>query len=677
MAGVINFVEEQRQVYLHDFLVYVCGVDISAHVKELRITYTDKSAPGSVDISLSNPFDQWILTEANFAGNWRRTNDRYTEEEKYQIFQNKKNLSIQSVAGKLDKVSAVKQNSTYSNSVYGNYQAIQNNEAANQDFLQRYTFGPGSCVFSMMDTVKIFIKNPTDPVESDRWIPAFTGTVETKPFSTNFINGESQITLICYDIRAMLNHMRIGVNPYTNSSWQRGGPSASQRQQQVFVDQVSAGIFSDYYPSLKTGGADKDPRFDNIFQGKSFVNMMGMITCGQEGWISEPGNKLAPHKTGQGIGFFTPGKVYRYANPNFKNASGNNLITSLEEWDNLCLFGTYNNQIKNNTPNWLTFKDCDYIGKNSFWTSSALGSGTDAFTPLNGQVHFLIPAQGLNISDMISTSVNGIQNIMGTPEWSSRLSLINNACEMVDYDFSVTGSGDIIFEFPMYDFSPDNYGNNKSVYIGDKHVISEQISDEGGEVISAVEVQGASSQLVQEAINTAMKSSNPALALQEVPKRVAFSNFMVAKCGVRIASKTFTGVPISQLHVMATLELQKRLADANKMSIDLSYRPFLRPNRPFFHAERKRLGKTTQVSLNITPLREATVSMSLHCVRTPLLQGSGAEAQIVYQHVFGGEGMTLSYNTVFEAPDPLGKKQIAAQNKSGISNSVDTAKHSQ
>lgn len=677
MAGVINFVEQQRQVYLHDFLVYVCGVDISAHVKELKITYTDKGSPGSADIVLTNPFDQWLLSVANLSGQWRRTADRYTESPKWAIFDNKVKLSLQSVAGKVNpNASLHPQEAIQDTSAYGNLDPQSNPQNPAQDFLQRYAFGPGSCVFSRFDTVKIFIKNPMDPSEADRWMPAFTGTVENKPLSTNFVTGESTISLLCYDIRATLNYMRVGINPYNNSqNAPTGTLAADQRSKGVFIDQEAAGFFKDYYPGLDTGDASKSAQFDNIFSGKSFVDMVAMITCGQSGWIAATGGgSPTAVKTGAGIGFFQPGQVYRYANPGNKTAKGTNLVRTLDAWDNLCLFGS--------TKNWLSYQQCNNIGKNSFWLAakndSTLGvnagkPGQTAFTPMNGQVHFLLPADGLNISDMIKTSVDGIKNIMGSPEWTTRLSLIANACDMVDYDFSVTGNGDIIFEFPMYDFFPENYGTNASIYIADKHAMSEMVSDEGGEVISAVEVQGDATTIVGQAVNTTFNQTNPALGLKDVPKAIAFSNILVSKYGVRIASKTFTGVKNAQLPTMAVLELQKRLADSNKMTVDLAYRPFLRPNRPLLHTTRNRIGRTTSITLSLIPLREATISAAVNCVRTPLyIGGKGKTVKTAYQHIFGGPGMTLSYNTILEQPGTIG-----GQNNSSITTNLETAKSGQ
>ena len=658
MAGVINFVERQRQVYIYDFLVYVAGVDISPWVKDLSITYSDRGSPGSVDISISNPFDQWVLTPANFNGIFRQSNDRYTEKAKKAILLNKINLSSQSVAGKLQagktNTETIPANQVASPfDISGSYKTFgfKNTIASQQDFLQRYTFGPGSTVFSRFDTVKIFIKNPSDPITTDRWFPGFTGLVEQHPLTTNFVNGESTISLSAFDIRSTLQYMRISVNPYANDAYTVGGAGggslqSQQRNQQVFIDQAAAGFFKDYYPGISGGDPTRSQRTDNIFQGKSFVDAVSLITCGKTGWVNGETPVQNTDPSSGGVGFFQPGQVVKYANPDNQQVKESGVQTSLETWDNLCLFGTVRNADGSvaKQGQFLSKTECAYQGARSWWSANLDNAGP-AYTPMNGFVHFLIPAQGLNISDMIRTSFGGLSNIMGSPEWSTRLSMINSFCETVDYQFSVTGAGDLIFEFPMYDFFPSDFGGNASVYKVDKHAVSENISDEGGEVFSAVEVQSIPTDLAGGQVAQQFINAQAALAVAQQQKAVAINNFLVAKYGVRIANKSITGVAPSSLHLFAVLELQKRLAEANKLTLDFSFRPWIRPNRPVFHVERKRIGKTTSVRLQLTPLRECTISASLGCVRTPLMKADGS---VQFQHVFGGPGMALSYNSIFE-----------------------------
>lgn len=644
--GVIRFVERQRTIYLHDFIVYIAGVDVSPYVKNLSIIYTDRNSPGSCDIVLTNPFDQWLLRLDNFHGTWRLAEGKYSEKPKYKIFQNKRALSAQTVQIKNDPQRTDPNNATTPpppfdpTTTAGTQAGLQ--YLTDQDFMQRYTFGPGSCVFSRFDTVKVYIKNPSDPEASDRWIPAFTGTVEGHPFTTDFVNGKSNINLTCYDCRHILQGMRIAVNPVTNNNFTVLQSTANG--QQAVIDQWDAGFFKDIYPTNT-----RNVLYENVFAGQSFVDSVSLILTGKTNWVN--GSKAVDGFAGAAFGFFQPGQVYRYANP--KNASGKagttgNFVTDLESWDNLCLFGM--------TGDFWTEQQCRSNGQNSFWNSSLANSNTST-TPLNGSVHWLIPAEGLNITNTITQSTAGLTNVTGNLDWSDRYSLLSNFLKKVDYECTVSGAGDIILEFPMYDFYPKNFGSNSTIYTVDKHIKDESVSDESGDIVTGLEVTTTSVDIAVSAAD--QTTGNPQHSQLGIgPRCVVVSPIMASRYGVRVQAMTLTGIAKSALQAFAVYEFQKLLADSNKLSFALSYRPYLRPNRPILHATRNRLGHSTTVTLNLqAPNEVCTTSIAMNCVRTPIYR----DGDISYMHVTGGAAMALSYNSVFENPGGT-----IANNNSGI-----------
>jgi hypothetical protein len=646
MGQISFFKERQRTVHYYDYLIYVCGVDISPYVESLDVTYTDRSGPSSVDITLSNPFDQWILNMGNLAGSFRKTSDRYSEKPKYQIYQKKKLLSkmltIHNVGSTPPGFFVAAPNPEVDPEILA--------QAESFDFQQRYSFGPGSCVFSKFDTVKIFMKHPDDPWNVDRWFPAFTGTIDTKPFSTNYVNGRSSLALQAYDLRQTLAGMRVAVNPYQQIN----------SNQNAFFNSDAAGFFKDFYPG---GALVRAPGTDNVFAGKSFVDMTSLIVTGRTGWVSPAGgvtsnaaDGLPGTPEGSGVGFFQPGQVMKYANGANTSVKESGVKTSLEDWDFLCLFGINSNT---NAPynRFLTQKECAAIGQDSFWGGK--------HTPMNGQMHFLLPAQGLQISDMIRTSFDGINNMMASPDWTNRFQLLSQVCQQVDYEWSVTGSGDFIFEFPMYDFFPDSFGANSAIYTVNKHLVDDNISDEGGEVIAGLESQTTSANFGKSQVDSAYHTIPPGAAVSSPVRAVTISNVLASRYGAKIANVTFTGIKSKKaLDTMTLIEFQKRNADANKLSVNFSFRPFIRPNRPLLHQEKNRIGKTTVVRLSMPNFQqEPHVSTTLGCVRLPLLNNG----KIVYQHIAGGYQMSLSYNAIFESPTDLGNSAASGQINKTIS----------
>ncbi len=634
--GVINFVERQRQVYLHDFLVYICGEDVTPYVQNITLTYTDRNSPGSADITLTNPMDQWLLTGLNFRGVWRLSDGRYSELAKSRIFNRKLELSKRTASMKISRQYTMPEQGKPFDMEGVDAGVLK--EAAQQDFQQRYSFGPGSMVFSRFDTVKIYVKNPTDPETWNRWIPAFTGTVETKSEPTDFINGGSTVRLNCFDVRSTLQVMRMAINPVTADSF--AGTQATARTQQAVIDQDDAGFFKDIFPSNRDRKAPDGQLYDNVFAGRSFTDSANLILTGKTNWTNgDPVDEFS----GTRLGFFEPGQIFRYAHPKNMNASKSvkgTLVRDLELWDNLCLFGV--------KKTFWTEAECRAEGRNSFWTSS-MKDATTSRTPMNGRVHWLLPAEGLNITNTITESVGGLNNVTGAIDWMDRYSLLVNFLRKVDYEMTVTGTGDFVFEFPMYDFYPENFGSNSTLYVIDKHVKNNNVRDEDGDIPTGLEAQSVSTDIAQGASDEA-QAAQGVLQLGIGNRAVVVAPVMASRYGVRVSNITLTGIDPGALGKFALFEFQKQVAESNKTSFEASYRAYLRPNRPILHKTRERLGRSNTISFNFSVPQSVTMSVAISCVRTPLYRVVDGKPTIAYQHITGGESMTLGYNSIFEPP---------------------------
>lgn len=652
----LRYKEHQRQVQIYDYLVYICGVEVSSYTRSIEITRTNRSGPGSATIVFANPFDQWVMTRLNLQGSFRQSKDRYSELPKMQIYNKKKNLSKTFTAKNQTDPRAMGASTPATGDASDNEQQQQGTQQeetpqeklnrTKNDFQQRYSFGPGTCIFSKLDPVKIFIRNPYTE-SNNEWIPAFTGTIDSKPLVTNFITGESSVTVNAFDIRAAMQGMRVSINPYKDDLLAGGNPSsssetvASEENLVVFNSETNL-FFNDGF--FKVG---EPSRLSNIFAGKSFVDSVSMIITGKTGWVPVSENKeLNPVVDGPGIGDFQPGSIYHYSNKNAGVVPGSkdykskrtNPIQDLTAWDLLCLFGE--------DKTFWSLNKCIKVGEGSFYDGP--------YHPFTGKLHWLLPSESLPMASMFTETVNGVGDIMGSPDWTDRYSLLVQMCNQVDYEFTVTGNGDIVFEFPMYDISPDNFGrvsdrgSHGNIYVTEKHVVSENISDEGGEVLAAIEAVSISSRIDQSQVDrftneTAIQTKTPDMRV------VVFNNVLASKYGAKVQNMSFVGVRSPEaLKRLALIEFQKRLADANKLSLEMVFRPFLQPNRPFLYSERNRtrLGKINTVSFSMTVMQEPSMSLALSCVRLPLLQGN----EVVFQHISGAPGMPLSYNEIFEIP---------------------------
>jgi hypothetical protein len=638
-VSILGFRENIRQVYLYDYRVFICGVDVSNYVQSIDFTDANRSGQGTADIVLTNPFDQWVITSTNISGKWRAGQDRYSEAPKRNIWQAKKLLSKKLV---ISRKNGGDPETTFVDSSMDRSSLEMSGTSRSEvegDFLQRYSFGPGSCIFTRFDTVKIFQKHPMDSWESNSWFERYTGTVENQPFSTNYTSGESTISIHAFDVRATMAGMRLSANPFQNASY-----NTEQAKKNVAFFSDSAWFFKDWYPTPDQLKANAGVTADNIFAGKSFVDAISMIVTGKIGWATTTDPQKV--EVGPGVGQFKPGSVYTYLPPDFTGPprSGGTL-RNLETWDNLTILGA-NDQGKPRNK-FLTLREVNKIGSQSFWTKQ--------YSPLSGFLHWLLPDGGLSISSMIRTSYDGMNNIMDSPDWTTRFELMSKICSSVDYEFSVTGSGDIVMEFPMYDFSPKHFGKNSALYQVNNHIKSDNISDMSGDICTGIESSSASSELAKNLLQEDIAKARTAVAIvptaDQPPNRsVCVSPILASRFGARIQPITFSGISSqAALDKITVIEFQKRLCMSSKMSIEMDYRPFLRPNRPMEHVTRNRIGRIISVTTRLPSGKDASISITTDAVRTPLLKrNSSGKLITTYQTVFGGETLSLSYNSILE-----------------------------
>jgi hypothetical protein len=106
---------------------------------------------------------------------------------------------------------------------------------------------------------------------------------------------------------------------------------------------------------------------------------------------------------------------------------------------------------------------------------------------------------------------------------------------------------------------------------------------------------------------------------------------------------------------IAIIEFQKKLAETNKMDMQFDYRPFILPNRPIEHMERKRMGLTTAVQNNLVVFQEGKTSITTRYVRRQIFRKDGIPA---YTFIFSGTSMPITYRKIYEpgtiAPESKG-----------------------
>ena len=606
-----SFSEERNTVYYHSLRVYIFGADVTPWLtSNVVLNKAGRDGITGCTFSLSNVMRAFEITEQNVppigSGVFRNSDPyspegRYSEQAKHNIFV-RKTRAANNTKTSIRTFGPIKANVTTSTSdtkkpVYGGViKDIPNSASAQTDtYTTRYPMNVGSLVFHKYDPVRVFVKNPLSRSE-DQWTCEFAGYIDTKSFHQNYLNGESMINVSCQDLRALMQNMRTQSNPMPQVGNQNtlafGGTTGF-----IVKDTATAGFFNDLVAPFST--------LSHVLGGKTFKDSIRYLMFGA--FASKAGNS--------GVGTMSEGTTISY------DPSSDKRKEVMEKWNNLVLFG-------NVDGTYLTQKQMIDMGTNT------VPGGTNS--PDAQKVHFLFPASGAPTNNLVSFSMVDGQ-IEARVEWVSRLELLNQICKGIDYQYYVTGMGDMVFEFPMYDFLPRDFNETyNSLYTFDKHLTSDTVNDEGGTPITALEV--TSNSLVSEIANPTQSTATPSELKQTI-----FSNTLASRVGVHVETHFIPGVSNQdRLAQLGLMEFNKRMAQYDKMDSDVTYRPYIGVNRPIYNVVKAKMAivESTSTTWAVADRGEVTLSVTLGYLRR-LENGS-------FRFITGGEAVPISYSKLYD-----------------------------
>lgn len=594
------FTEEKHQVYYHDIKVFICGADVTPWItSQITVSFADRNGLNTCSFSLANSYRSFEITNDNLnkkfrMGNPYSSDGHYSELAKYSIYTWKTN-GDRNHKFQIGTYGPVK-SATIGGKLLSPPTKVVNTDAATV----RFPMNVGSLVFHKYDPVRVFIKNPLN--RKDEWVSIFNGYLDTKPYQQDYTTGIGIINIGAQDIRLLMQGMRVGLNPAShigNENTVIFGKPGQAAGKPVKETIGAGGFFNDLIAQPST--------ISHVLGGMTFKESINFLIFG---------NKKGGKTTGE-VSSLTAGTTKKYT-PGDKEA--------LEDWNNLVVFGEKRAFL--NTAEMLT------LGAST--TPGGVGSADLA------KVHFLFPADGAPQTNLVSAgSVDSRYD--AKIEWASRLELLQQVCKGIDYQFYVSGNGDLIFEFPMYDFLPVHFNAVWSdLYTFQKQFINDNINDEGGQPISALEI--TSEHLRQEYAEQNPEGNSQQLtsvATSVELKRTIFSNVLASRLGVHVETYHVPGVTDqNRLAQLGLIEFNKRLADFDKMDTKVVYRPFMGVNRPIYHQMKERMAISTNISYTWQIREEASLDISTSYTRK-LENGT-------FRFIFGGEAVPISYNKVYD-----------------------------
>lgn len=514
-------------------------------------------------------------------------------------------------------------------------------------------------VINILDQVRLYVLDPNrDPVLASEslWFPAFTGFVMSAPPEHDYSTGQSSISVTCSDIRTLLKRKRVLVN----------SASADQITPSISHDN---GLFKDVIlqnSNTSNAFADSSLTFEKLvalalmgvrFQDGSYTKKLDKFSdyclkykqsTDDEQWNtlrktlqeSNPENKRF-NKNGFGGLWFGYYYMYDTSLSEDIGASKSNEKREafMNAWNRLTTFGI----------------DQQYLT----WTEMVLqGQGTcvgGPFSALNAYVHMLVPSGGAEVSNLMDKQF--IDQMGVQREYMSVGEVLEQVCERIDYQFTVTGSGDIVFEFPMYDFRPQDMGPEfRAVYAVSDSVTSDSINDEANSnPITALKVSGGLTDQLNSVggVDEHVKAYKYTLIITHthLSNRYGYNEeeylipFVTNGPNNQQSDQDYQRT----LALFGCFEFLKRLTEMSSLTMNACYNPFARPNRPYYYNFGRRLSITESVQNTMSLFQNAATTVDSKYVRrihdlTGQVIAFGASMSGTSGNLNGSSALPLNYS---------------------------------
>ena len=627
-----------------DIRVFIYGVEVTEHLMSgYNRSRPMRDSEGTCSFTLDNNYQKFVLRSENF--NYKKD---WQEKAHNSATWNSKLLDLGTRGDEKFIGDGIASNGGYflyhenaKRDLYARKQAA--NKSLRDTYLSEtgveypstYRLNVGEIVIHRMDHVCVWILDPLlDPAEvasgdvkALRWVPDFTGFVDLVEKQEDQTTGASSLQINCVDIKNMMKRKRALLNPDISIS------ASPDPQNNI------AGVFSNIVKHSANGVATT-----NVFANMGFDKTVAYLLCNvredaglvrelentfiSNGYASmktfeKKGNfRLQPDmikarrealedKGAQsgGLGGYAIGHVSLFP----AEADSNQSIKTrkqkvLSDWYALTTFGV------NRT--WYTDDEVTYIGSETHQQGK--------FSAFSRFVHFLMPTEGVNFNNVIERIM--FDSLGVDREYTNIFEIINGMCGKIDYVMQVNGMGDIMFEFPMYDFLPEYVEDDddfKYVYAVGNMVSTSNVNDESeSNPVTCLEVTGsyvdqtsanAEAGIPDEKVKQLQYTvyvKSDALAVKYGPLLDNYDCPHLTPIGASNADENKV-----KLAIFGVIEFTKRLAAMSSLQIEAAYNPLLYPNRPLISFYDRRIGLIDSADISLTMRQSATSSVDLTMVR--------------------------------------------------------------
>ena len=494
------------------------------------------------------------------------------------------------------------------------------------------------------DPIRVFIRDPSYPFlntnnenrdnegnfEGGRWVPIFTGFIDSVTDHSDYTNGDKFLAVSCYDIRGMMQRMRVMTNPRIS----RGTDTARERAEQARKFSANTGYFTDFFAQSGLGGVKSTKYLNHAFdqvcldfltgrfnhydkfadkyvgkivssQSNDIVENKEMFKKINESWVE---NGRTSEASLNGIGTFIPGIIMEC--PRY-DKSAEKCTEAMELWYDILMFGT--------KAEYFTVEEMENVG------CATLPYGE--YDPYNCFVHMITPPGGTPARQLFDSQLEDLQTGF---DYKPRFEFMSELCERLDYQWFTNSMGDIVIEFPMYDFTPEVFGAYKDTLTVDNHLVSTVLNEVADTVYSAVHVSGGI-QSIEGGVQA---------PIQFVYSAFAKSDQLAYKYGINIEEYTApnlkTNTSKEKLRNQAIVELIKSNIAASSMEMEVVYRFAIFPNKPIKNIPKHRIATITGFSYSMQ------INESVSCTIDACMVKKLNEDN-TYTNIFNSPNMPIKY----------------------------------
>jgi len=574
--------DEDSSAQVVDYKIYIQGVEMTAFVENFSVTMDMDF--GAVDVTFKDANSVLTLTRKNvFDGIWKTSPEhpQFSEQQKKEIYDWKVAHNTQGPNGKLE---------------------FEN--------LRRWPLGPNQSIFHRMDTIRIFVRVPwLNKKEPNQWLPTFNGYLTSVSSSQSFGQGaENTITISGQNLKYVMKKMRLSQNPMVTS-------------QGTLADTVltNAGLFSDTLLP--------DKQLTNVLYNKQPKEMVSYLVFGRYYTPNTTDKAGTLHAIGELKHSEDHQRFFVHIAPSASKGGKNEF--DLEEWHNACVYGTDEKGETRVKP--LTLAEVIKQGKSSAFGDVYSAHGSNIIA------RFLEPRDGFGYTTLVEQKVNNLTSYEA--DWVTRLDLLDSILSPLYYKFWISGAGDLIFEYPLVDFKPTDFGDYKNLLKVNAYD-SQTFSESDVPVPTIITVNGGSPTTQSTQVgNTGERFFKVDLVFPSLAARFGVEHETVS------FPYTFNG---DQLVQVGLITLQQRMSELEGFS--LSGIPLLfgmTPNRPIEVPKLDMLLSITSLSFSVNSSGSgSSMTLALDFPRK-------RESDDKFRTIFGTESLPFSYHEIFDQSEDL------------------------